>query len=120
MRTTLSCLISCGKGRFGKFREYLAEDDGGQTPLSKAAQNGHEGIVKLLLTANIEAEDEYGQTPLSWAAENGHEGIVKLLLTANANVEAEDEDGQTPLSRAAQNGHEGIVKLLQRPTNSRP
>ncbi|KAK7409434.1 hypothetical protein QQX98_008395 [Neonectria punicea] len=56
----------------------------------RAAESGHEGIVKLLLEkgANVEAKDDYGWTPLLWAAENGHEGIVKLLLEKGADIEA--------------------------------
>ena len=44
--------------------------DEGQTPLSRAAEGGHEGIVKLLLErkANPDLADNYGQTPLSSAA----------------------------------------------------
>ena len=56
-------------------------DNYGQTPLSWAARDGHEAIVKLLLEkgADIKAKDNNGQTPLSWAAEKGHEAVVKLL-----------------------------------------
>jgi ankyrin repeat protein len=59
------------------------KDSYSRTPLSYAAENGHEGIVKLLLATDkvdIDAKDGLGQTPLLYAAENGHEGIVKLLL----------------------------------------
>jgi len=55
----------------------------GQTPLSWAVWNGHEGIVKLLLECkevNSNSSDEGGRTPLFEAAWNGNEGIVKLLL----------------------------------------
>jgi len=54
----------------------------GETPLSLAAKNGNEGIVKILLErSDVDpgTVNEYGQTPLSWALENGHEQIAKLL-----------------------------------------
>jgi ankyrin repeat protein len=49
---------------------------------TRAAENGHEAMVRLLLTrdgVDPDSKDVYGQTPLSWAATNGHEAVVKLL-----------------------------------------
>ena len=90
----------------------------GRTPLWWAVENGHEGIVKLLLAredVNPDTPDtKYGQTQLLLAARQSYEGIVKLLL-GRKDVNPNTPDaifGQTPLLWAVENGHEGIVKLL--------
>jgi ankyrin repeat protein len=59
-----------------------SKDNFGQTPLSWAARNGHETIVKLLFKTgkiDVDSKNGSGQTPLSRAAEKGHEAVVKLL-----------------------------------------
>lgn len=92
------------------------KDNDGRTPLSLAAEAGHEGVVRLLLEkgADIESMDnEYGQMPLIWAAGRGHAGIVQLLLENGADVESRDNKyGRTSLSWVAQVGNEGVLQVL--------
>ncbi|EXJ56758.1 hypothetical protein A1O7_07102 [Cladophialophora yegresii CBS 114405] len=90
------------------------EDWHRQTPLSSAAENGQEAMVKLLLakTSKLEAKDEDGCTPLALAARNGHEVVTKLLLESKADYNAQDENGTTVLHGAAWGGHDAVVSLL--------
>ena len=65
-----------------------------QTPLSWAAEQGHEAVVKLLLETDkvkVDSKDKNGQTPLLRAARRGHEAVVKLLLkTGKVEVDSKD------------------------------
>jgi len=87
------------------------------SPLTAAAFNSHEGVVKLLLTRNdidpnIHSHD--GLTALRIAASGGCEGIVKLLL-AWGPIDLNSTDplyGRRALGHAACNGHKGVVELL--------
>ena len=88
----------------------------GASPLTWAARNGHEEVVKILLgreEVDPDEPDDYGQTPLSYAAAKGNEEVVNILLQwEGVNCDKPDNRGRTPLSYAAQNGRLGVVKIL--------
>ena len=97
-------------------RDVDLKDDCGRSPLSWAAEGGHEVVMQLLMERNdvdLNSRDTNGWTPLSWAAQKGHEAAVRLLIgRSDTDINCKDMDGRTPLSWAAQKGHEAIVQLL--------
>jgi len=91
-------------------------DKYGQPAVQLAAEEGHEGVVELLLGRNDvkpNMPDDFGQTPLSSAAAKGHDGVVRLLLgREGVNPDMPDKNRRTPLSWATGKGHDGVVELL--------
>jgi len=92
-------------------------DGNGMTPLSRAAENGHERLVRALLKrpdVDINSKDsKFGHTALSWAAGKGHEEVVRALLERpDINVNSQSSSGLSPLSRAAKEGHQKVVQAL--------
>ncbi|KAK7431993.1 hypothetical protein QQZ08_001613 [Neonectria magnoliae] len=88
-----------------------SRDADGGTPLSWAAENGQEGMVKRLLEkgAKVDSSLPSEPHPLMLAVEYEHNGVIKLLLDAGADPNQKDEAGCTPLCRAT---GEDAVRLL--------
>ena len=86
----------------------------GRTPLSWAAESGHEMVEKLLERNDInpnKADAQSSRTPLSWAAQRRHEGVVEKLLEQNDidPNKADAQYGRTPLAWAASGSYGGIM-----------
>ena len=79
-----------------------------------AAENGHSGVVKLLLgsAADINAVDRDGNSALILSAANGHDETVKLLLNKEARIDAKNNKGHTALISAVKNGQKTVIKVL--------
>ena len=105
------------KKAVGEEYPYTFKSQYSQTPLSWAAGNGCNAIVKLLLAKDSVdpdlKESQSGLTPLWWAAAYGDDSVFILLVkTIKVKINSKGRYGWTPLWWAAKNGHEAIVKLL--------
>ncbi|KAE8740043.1 hypothetical protein FOCC_FOCC014449, partial [Frankliniella occidentalis] len=93
-------------------------DNGGQTPLSMAAEGGHCGVLSALVDRGapldcMQTEWSSGRTPLHLAAAHGHCEAARLLVAAGCDKEAVDySEARTPLMLAAEGGHLDVVKML--------
>lgn len=91
-------------------------DPDGWTPLIYAAFEGHAGIVRYLLTLNIDidAQSDTGITALMAASRHNHLEIVKILLEHEADASLANQDHQTALDMAMKAGYPEIVTILKR------
>ncbi|XTI91067.1 ankyrin repeat-containing domain protein, partial [Cenococcum geophilum] len=85
-----------------------------QTPLSLAAEGGHEAVVKLLFETgkvDVNSRNIRSQTPLWLAAQGGHEAVVKLLFkTGKVDINSkEGKIGRKLLLLAAEERYKAIA-----------
>ena len=88
------------------------------TPLSYAAYQGNERVVRYLVErgARVNADAHNGgtyiNTPLMMAAIQGHEPIVRLLLKAGADADVRVHGGLTAAEFAAKYNHASLSRVL--------
>ena len=91
-------------------------DDDGNTALIVASENGHTGIIKLLLKCgtNVNHKNSRGWTALMKASVNGDSKleIIDLLSAHDAQVDLQSNEGYTALMVAAQNGQAKVATKL--------
>ncbi|HEX2752833.1 MAG TPA: ankyrin repeat domain-containing protein [Alphaproteobacteria bacterium] len=90
-------------------------DNAGRTPLSRAAGEGFNVLLKLLLAApgiDVDAQKIDGDTALRLAVVHNHLESTRLLLEAGANPNIQNSEGNTPLIRAVAQGYTEITKIL--------
>lgn len=94
---------------------HVAALRSGATPLTLAAELGHDSCIRELLatSADPNAADRAGNTAAFYAAEAGDWHRLRRVLAANASAEAPCEMGRTPLHVAAERGEQGRVVAVQ-------
>lgn len=88
----------------------------GTTAFHIAAEQGHLGLVKLMVHCgmNISVQDGNGQTALHLSIKNGHAETAMFSIEHGASVEAVDIRGWTALHLAAHAGLEAVAfRLIQ-------
>ncbi|KAJ4265106.1 hypothetical protein NW762_005352 [Fusarium torreyae] len=100
-----------------------------QLELYRAARQGHEAIVHLLLEKGAAMEYQPVssvdclETAIILATQGGHENVVRLLLKNGAKPTVRVSGyfkGLTPLGYSAAHGHYGIFELLLHASKDRP
>jgi ankyrin repeat protein len=94
--------------------EINVTDEGGQTALMLAADQGHIDTVKVLLQHRplLDLQNKLGGTALMMASFNGHFEVVTELLKSGADVNAKAKSGYTALIVASARQNETAVQII--------
>lgn len=89
--------------------------DSGLSPLHRAAWNGHDGIVRMLLQhgADVNLKSRDGSTALHYAVAAAHEDTAKLLLDYRVDAAQPDQYGETAEDLARNSGHDNLARQIQ-------
>jgi ankyrin repeat protein len=87
------------------------------TPLIIAVREGHEEVVKYLLSrkgaqADTRLQNNAGESALHVAARDGVTKMALLLMKSGAPLGVQDEPGATPAFYAAQTGNDALIDAL--------
>jgi len=91
------------------------ESDEGGAAFTWAAEEGHWGVVKLLLDRHADVNlrhKRYGVTALIQAARQGNRDALDFLLARGALMQGKDSNGRTALHWACLEGRVDAAKLL--------
>lgn len=98
------------------YHPHSAITNNGKTLLALASENGHEGVVRFLLSRNIEdlnCNSRAGESPLHLAALKGHEMIVNYLLSIDdIDARSVSKAGFSAFSSAVAGGHFQVAQRL--------
>ena len=82
-------------------------------PLCVAAKEGHQEVVKEMLSDDTRTRERMAVKGLPFAAGSGHEDMVELLLKGvPINVLRLSKEAPRAVAEAAEQGHQGIVERL--------
>jgi ankyrin repeat protein len=85
-----------------------------RSPLIIAAEQGHLGVVRLLLShgADTARRTRHGHGPLSVAARDGHLAVVRELAGRGIGSDESDKWGMNPLHLAISQGEAAVAEAL--------
>ena len=106
--TVAESFLECG--------EVDVRDQLNWKPLHVASQQGHLGLVQLLLDhgADVFARSNEGRTALHMASEHGDPEILRFLISRGANPNARSKDQETALFLASRKGRLEAPRLLSK------